>query len=128
MIPPSCRALRNGDLASIPAQELVKGDIVLLVSFAVHFAAILLILPLQRVGDKTPADLILFAATDLKVDNSSLTGESEPQERIALPEGSKSRPVEAENLVFNSTLVVNGEAWGVVVRTGDHTLIGMHEL
>lgn len=107
MIPPSCRALRDGDLVSIPAQELVKGDIVLL-----------------RVGDKTPADLILFAATDLKVDNSSLTGESEPQERIALPEGSKSRPVEAENLVFNSTLVVNGEAWGVVVRTGDHTLIG----
>lgn len=78
---------------------------------------------------------------DLKVDNSSLTGESEPQERHALPNGSKQRPVEAENLVFNSTLVVNGEAWGgkfslfspripansgeiVVVRTGDHTFIG----
>ncbi|KAF7974995.1 hypothetical protein HWV62_10595 [Athelia sp. TMB] len=107
MIPPSCRAVRDGDLVSIPAQDLVKGDVVLL-----------------RVGDKTPADLILFAATDLKVDNSSLTGESEPQERHPLPDGSKSRPVEAENLVFNSTLVVNGEGWGIVVRTGDHTLIG----
>jgi magnesium-transporting ATPase (P-type) len=53
----------------------------------------------QRVGDKTPADLMIFAATDLKVDNSSLTGESEPQERLPLPEGSKARPVEAENLV-----------------------------
>jgi magnesium-transporting ATPase (P-type) len=51
------------------------------------------------VGDKTPADLVLFGATDLKVDNSSLTGESEPQERQPLPLGSKSRPVEAENLV-----------------------------
>lgn len=50
-------------------------------------------------GDKTPADLVLFSATDLKVDNSSLTGESEPQERFGLPNGSKSRAVEAENFV-----------------------------
>ena len=53
----------------------------------------------QRSGDKTPADLILFAASDLKVDNSSLTGESEPQERLARPDGVQQRPVEAENLV-----------------------------
>ncbi|KAJ7778681.1 aminophospholipid-transporting P-type ATPase [Mycena maculata] len=107
MIPPSCRVVRDGSILSIAAADLVKGDVVLL-----------------RVGDKTPADLVLFAATDLKVDNSSLTGESEPQERFPLPHGSDSRPVEAHNLAFNSTLVVNGEAWGVVVRTGDHTFIG----
>lgn len=53
----------------------------------------------QRVGDKTPADLLIFAATDLKLDNSSLTGESEPQERLAKVDGSPGRPVEAENLV-----------------------------
>ena len=63
-------------------------------------------------GDKTPADLIIFSANDLKVDNSSLTGESEPQERRALVNGATVRPVEAENLVFNSTLVVSGEGWG----------------
>lgn len=93
--------------------------------------SIILRICLQRVGDKTPADLIIFASTDLKVDNSSLTGESEPQERFAKPNGSPARPVEAENLVslvhgnrmpvsflisfaqiFNSTLVVNGEGWG----------------
>jgi sodium/potassium-transporting ATPase subunit alpha len=107
MIPPSCRVVRDGSINTIPAADLVKGDVVLL-----------------RVGDKTPADLVIFAATDLKVDNSSLTGESEPQERQPLPEGSKGRPVEAENLAFNSTLIINGEGWGVVVRTGDHTLIG----
>ncbi|KAJ7184453.1 aminophospholipid-transporting P-type ATPase [Mycena filopes] len=107
MIPPSCRVVRDGTILSIAAADLVKGDVVLV-----------------RVGDKTPADLVLFAATDLKVDNSSLTGESEPQERFPLPKGSESRPVEAQNLAFNSTLVVNGEAWGVVVRTGDHTFIG----
>ncbi|KAH9914464.1 aminophospholipid-transporting P-type ATPase [Fomitopsis serialis] len=99
MIPPSCHVVRDGSITSIPAADLVKGDIVLL-----------------RMGDKTPADLVLFAAADLKVDNT--------QERFGKPEGSPLRPVEAENLVFNSTLVVNGEGWGVVVRTGDHTLIG----
>ncbi|KAJ6620357.1 aminophospholipid-transporting P-type ATPase [Mycena sp. CBHHK59/15] len=107
MIPPSCRVVRDGTIASIAAADLVKGDIVLL-----------------RVGDKTPADLVIFSATDLKVDNSSLTGESEPQERLPLVNGSTTRPVEAQNLAFNSTLVINGEAWGVVVRTGDHTFIG----
>lgn len=107
MIPPACRVVRDGTISTIPAAELVKGDVVLL-----------------RSGDKTPADLILFSSTELKVDNSSLTGESEPQTRIPLPNGSKERPVEAENLVFNSTLTVNGEGWGVVARTGDHTFIG----
>ncbi|KAG6816111.1 hypothetical protein H0H87_008568 [Tephrocybe sp. NHM501043] len=107
MIPPSCRVVRDGTITNIAAADLVKGDVVLL-----------------RTGDKTPADLLIFSASDLKVDNSSLTGESEPQERFSLPDGSKHRPPEAENLVFNSTLVVNGEAWGIVVRTGDNTFIG----
>lgn len=43
--------------------------------------------------------MVVFSAVDLKVDNSSLTGESEPQERMALFTGSSNRPVEAENLV-----------------------------
>ena len=54
---------------------------------------------MKRVGDKTPADLLLFYSTDLKVDNSSLTGESEPQERGHNHKGSIGRPVEADNLV-----------------------------
>ncbi|KAK7034669.1 hypothetical protein VNI00_012311 [Paramarasmius palmivorus] len=107
MIPLSCRVIRDGTLVTIPAADLVVGDVVLV-----------------RTGDKTPADLVLFAASDLKVDNSSLTGESEPQDRHPVLAGSSMRPVEAENLIFNSTLVVNGEGWGVVIRTGDRTLIG----
>ncbi|KAI0285240.1 aminophospholipid-transporting P-type ATPase [Russula brevipes] len=82
MIPPSCRVLREGTLQNIPAADLVKGDVVLM-----------------RTGDKTPADLLIFAATDLK-------------ERGPVHKGTSARPVEAENLAFNSTLVVNGEAWG----------------
>ncbi|KXN92000.1 Sodium/potassium-transporting ATPase subunit alpha-1 [Leucoagaricus sp. SymC.cos] len=107
MIPPTCRVVRDGTIKSIAAAGLVKGDIVLL-----------------RSGDKTPADLLIFASSELKVDNSSLTGESEPQERFPMPHGSQLRPAEAENLTFNSTLIVNGEAWGIAVRTGDNTFIG----
>lgn len=56
------------------------------------------------------------------MDNSSLTGEAEPQERGT---GNKNtNPLEANNLVFNGTLCVNGEGYGMVVRTGDHTVIG----
>lgn len=108
MIPPACRVVRSGKLQTVPAADLVKGDVVLVVSLSPprrpsqctdeHIT--------QRMGDKTPADVILFSGTDLKVDNSSLTGESEPVERDPQPTGSKQhRAVEAENLLFNSTLV-----------------------
>ncbi|KAL8280278.1 hypothetical protein RQP46_007392 [Phenoliferia psychrophenolica] len=107
LIPPACTVVRDGQISTIPAQGLVHGDVVLI-----------------RMGDKTPADLYLFAAGSLKVDNSSLTGESEPQERMAVMDGDSAKAAEAKNLVFNSTLVVSGEGWGVVVRTGDHTFIG----
>ena len=56
MMPPSCRALRDGQIVSIPAQDLVSGDIVFV-----------------KMGDKVPADLYIFAATDFKVDNSSVS-------------------------------------------------------
>jgi len=70
----------------------------------------------QRVGDKTPADLLIFSAIDLKVDNSSLTGESEPQERGPNHKGSEQRPVEADNLVRPIFLA------RLCVSTGDHRL------
>lgn len=59
-----------------------------------------------RSGDKVPADCVLFATTELKVDNSSLTGEAEAQERTKLNENQS--PLEATNLIFNGTLAVNG--------------------
>src|SRR5258708_5870233 len=78
MIPPSCRVLRDSTLSNIPAANLVKGDVVLLVSnISFHLFSRVETITVKRVGDKTPADLLLFYSTDLKVDNSSLTGESE---------------------------------------------------
>ncbi|TPX30672.1 hypothetical protein SmJEL517_g05824 [Synchytrium microbalum] len=105
LIPAKSYVVRSGKLAQISAVELVKGDIVYI-----------------RMGDKVPADVILFASTELKVDNSSLTGEAEPQERNK--NNTMTSPLEAHNLVFNGTLAVNGEGYGIVIRTGDYTVIG----
>lgn len=55
-----------------------------------------------------------------KVDNSSLTGESEPQSRSA--EFTNQNPLETKNLAFFSTNAVEGTAVGVVVNTGDRTV------
>lgn len=97
--------VRDGKLAQLEAAQLVPGDVVFV-----------------RMGDKTPADVLVFSASDCKVDNSSLTGESEPQERT--PQNDMQNPLEAQNVLFNSTLVVSGEAWGIVIRTGDGTVLG----
>ena len=105
MIPAKCMCLRDGKLAQREASSLVPGDVVFV-----------------RMGDKTPADILVFSAWDCNVDNSSLTGESEPQERTK--DNDMENPLEASNLMFNSTLVVSGEAYGVVIRTGDSTVLG----
>ena len=97
--------LRDGKLAQLEASHLVPGDVVFV-----------------RMGDKTPADILVFSSSDCKVDNSSLTGESEPQERVK--DNDMQNPLEATNLMFNSTLVVSGEAYGIVIRTGDSTVLG----
>ncbi|KAF4636901.1 hypothetical protein G7Y89_g1176 [Cudoniella acicularis] len=105
MIPAKCMALRDGKLSQIDASTLVPGDIVY-----------------ARMGDKTPADMLVFSASDCKVDNSSLTGESEPQERTK--DNDMRSPLESTNLMFNSTLIISGEAFGIVIRTGDSTVLG----
>jgi Ca2+-transporting ATPase len=71
LIPPVCNCLRGGQIATIEAKELVPGDIVVL-----------------ALGDRVPADCRVLAATDLLVDESSLTGESvymEKSEELARP-------------------------------------------
>ncbi|ORY46883.1 P-type cation-transporting ATPase [Rhizoclosmatium globosum] len=105
MIPSKSQAVREGQLKNLPASELVLGDVVFV-----------------RMGDKLPADIYIINATDFKVDNSSLTGEAEPQDRMAT--NSMHSPLEATNLAFNGTLAVNGECYGVVIRCGDNTVLG----
>lgn len=80
-----------------------------------------------------PADIRIVAATDMKVDNSSLTGESEPQDRNASTMVGEMQPdgkprtvpaIEAVNLVFYTTMINAGSGRGVVVGSGDHTVMG----
>ncbi|KAI8852600.1 P-type cation-transporting ATPase [Chytridium lagenaria] len=105
LIPARCQVLRDGRLNQAMAANLVLGDLVFV-----------------RMGDKVPADIVVFHSSDFKVDNSSLTGEADPQERVA--HNTATNPLEATNLAFNGSLAVAGEAYGVVIRCGDSTVLG----
>merc|ERR1719249_172084 len=95
----------NGEKLTIPADTLTLGDIVEI-----------------KFGDRCPADLRILEARGFKVDNSSLTGESEPQARG--PEFTHENPLETKNLAFFSTNAVEGTAVGMVVNIGDNTAMG----
>ena len=107
MLSLSATVMRDGQRQSLPAEELVAGDIVLLAS-----------------GDKVPADLRLIASRTLRVEEAALTGESAPVDKstealeAGLPIGDR------RNMAYSGTLVVFGQGRGVVVGTGDHTEIG----
>jgi len=104
-LPRKCMVMRSGKKIEIDAEELVRGDVVFVVS-----------------GDAIPADFRVVESADFKVDNSSLTGESDAQTRTT--ENSFQNPIEATNLAFYGTNCAKGKATGIVIRTGDSTLIG----
>ncbi|HEX9621014.1 MAG TPA: cation-transporting P-type ATPase [Polyangiaceae bacterium] len=105
MLSTRARVLRAGLEAEIDAADLVAGDVILLAE-----------------GDRVPADARLFEVHALKVDNSPLTGESEPQLRTVAP--SVASRLESRNLVFSGTLVSAGSGRGVVYATGAATELG----
>ena len=105
LVPKYTECLRNGEKETVLAQELTLGDIVFI-----------------KGGDTVPADLRIIDSNGLKVDNSSLTGESEPQSRR--PEFTHNNPLETKNLVFFGTNAVEGAATCVVVNIGDNTAMG----
>lgn len=104
-LPPKSLARRGGNLEEIDAIELVVGDVIDV-----------------QLGDKLPADIRLVSNQKLKVDNSPLTGESEPIGRTV--ECTDDNPLETKNLAFFGTLAVDGTCTGVVVNTGDSTVFG----
>ena len=105
LVPQYALCLRGGEKLNIKADELTIGDVV-----EVKF------------GDRIPADIRVVEARGFKVDNSSLTGESEPQNRT--PEFTHENPLETKNLAFFSTNAVEGTAKGIVVNIGDNTVMG----
>jgi Ca2+-transporting ATPase len=99
--------VRSGSKVRISSAEVVPGDVVLLQS-----------------GDKVPADLRLIAARDFQVDESALTGESLPVQKVEEVLPHDTVLADRTNMAYGSTLVTYGQATGVVVAIGDHTEVG----
>lgn len=97
--------VRGGEKREIKSQDIVVGDLVEV-----------------KGGDRIPADIRIISGHGFKVDNSSLTGESEPQSRS--PECTSDNPLETRNIAFFSTNAVEGQARGIVIGTGDRTVMG----
>lgn len=107
MSAPSAKVLRNGEKTSIPARELVVGDIVSL-----------------EAGDFIPADGRLIDAQNLRVEEGMLTGESEPVEKFSDVIEGEVALGDRKNMVFSSSLVVYGRADFLVTAIAEQTEIG----
>lgn len=108
MITTTCTVTRKGqEMAEIPLNEVVVGDIV-------HLSA----------GDMLPADVRILDAKDLFVSQASLTGESEPIEKIPMVNETRDAITDYTNIAFMGSNVISGSASAVVVTVGNHTLFG----
>ncbi|MCT3124974.1 cation-translocating P-type ATPase [Lactococcus lactis] len=107
MSAPSAKVLRNGEKTSIPARELVVGDIVSL-----------------EAGDFIPADGRLIDVQNLRVEEGMLTGESEPVEKFSDVIEGEVALGDRKNMAFSSSLVVYGRADFLVTAIAEQTEIG----
>jgi Ca2+-transporting ATPase len=106
---PEASVIRDGHRQSVPAPQLVPGDIVFL-----------------EAGNYIPADVRLLEAVNLRIDEASLTGESVPVEKNAQIRLEEDIPLgDRKNTAFMGTLVNYGRGKGVVVSTGMNTQLGM---
>ena len=108
MITTTCTVTRREqEKTEIPMEALAVGDIV-------HLSA----------GDMIPADVRILDAKDLFVSQASLTGESEPVEKMPNVSAQKQSVTDYTNIAFMGSNVVSGSATAVVICVGDHTLFG----
>ncbi|MDW8295618.1 MAG: cation-translocating P-type ATPase [Raineya sp.] len=104
----TAKVLRNGKIEHLNSTDIVQGDIV-------HLEA----------GDMVPADLRLIETHNLRIEEASLTGESEAVEKHTEPLTETNIPLgDRLNMAYKSTLVTYGRGVGVVVATGMKTEIG----
>ncbi|MFD1433126.1 cation-translocating P-type ATPase [Lacticaseibacillus yichunensis] len=108
MATPNAHVLRDGEVLTIPSNELVVGDIVLL-----------------EAGDVVPADLRLIESANLKIEESALTGESVPVEKdTAVISKNEVGIGDRTNMAFMNSNITYGRGTGVVVATGMQTEVG----
>ena len=107
MLSPQCEVIRDKREQTIPADELVPGDIVIV-----------------ETGSRVPADLRLLESVELKVDESALTGESLAVNKAVEPVDDVAPLAERTSMLWTGTTATNGRAKGVVVATGAATEFG----
>jgi Ca2+-transporting ATPase len=103
----SARLRRDGHIRIIAAEQMVPGDIVLL-----------------EAGDAVSADMRLVEASNLAVDESTLTGESVAVDKATQPVAADARLADRASMLFKGTAVTHGSGIGAVVATGLHTELG----
>jgi len=109
MAAPECHVLRDGKRVTLPATQLVPGDIVFL-----------------EAGYYVPADVRLIEAVNLRIDEAPLTGESVAvQKNAALKLEPEAALGDRKNTAYMGTVVSYGRGKGVVTSTGMHTQLGM---
>ena len=107
MLSPRCIVLRDGSYRELDADQLVPGDVVLLAS-----------------GDRVPADLRLLSVHELRVEEAALTGESLPVDKGIDPVAHDAPLGDRFCMAYAGTLVLYGQATGMVVATAGQTELG----
>nr|MBC7244471.1 calcium-translocating P-type ATPase, SERCA-type [Chloroflexota bacterium] len=109
MAAPTAVVIRDGHQETIPSEQLVPGDLVVLTA-----------------GNNVPADLRLIESVNLRIQEASLTGESTPVEKNASVVLDADIPVgDRSNSAFMGTVVTYGRGKGIVTATGMHTQFGL---
>lgn len=100
MAAPTAKAMRDGNVATVPAAEIVPQDVIIL-----------------EAGDRVPSDAMLVEAADMQADESLLTGESIPVEKVPNSSGNTGR-------VYMGTMITRGHGKAVTFATGMQTEMG----
>jgi cation-transporting ATPase F len=112
MVRTTATVVRSGREQAVPSEDLVPGDLVLV-----------------EAGDKVPADVRLVRVTELRVDESALTGESAPVAKDEVVLHPRTPVADRRNMVHSGTLVTAGRGAGITVATGTETELGeIHRL
>jgi len=106
LLPSTTKVIRDGELRSLPAAELVPGDLIVL-----------------EAGDNVPADCRVTEAFGVRVNNATITGESLPHSRDAEP-CNEADFMESRNVVLAGTSLISGQARALVFATGAHSVFG----
>ncbi len=107
MLTHEASVLRDGRRLTVPVESLVVGDVVL-----------------AEAGDRIPADLRLLRASNLRIEEAVLTGESAPADKSPDPVAADAPLGDRASIAYSGTLVASGQGAGLVVATGAATELG----